>query len=92
VLGCAHAGVVNIVAYAAELMDHAPIRAVIGGTHLGSASRKRIQWTISELRRRNVGQVVPAHCTGAAAQAAMLHALPDCCVACEVGARYVWDA
>lgn len=89
-LGCAHAGVINTLSCVDQLTAAAPVHAVMGGMHLGSASRDRVYWTIGQLRRRNVAQVVAAHCTGANAFAALWAALPGCCRFSEVGASLTW--
>lgn len=91
VLGCAHAGVVNTLEYVAQLTGGAPIRAVLGGMHLGAASTERLEQTIAGLRRLDVAQIVTAHCTGANAFAALWHGLPGRCTASEVGASFGWE-
>lgn len=88
VLGCAHAGVINTLEYVAQSTSGAPIHAVIGGMHLGAASDERIDRTIEELRRRQITQVVAAHCTGANAFAALWAGLPGRCTQSEVGTAF----
>lgn len=61
--GCAHAGLVNIVARATELTGRCP-RSVAGGTHLAHESEERIKRTADELYERGVEQIVPMHCSG----------------------------
>jgi 7,8-dihydropterin-6-yl-methyl-4-(beta-D-ribofuranosyl)aminobenzene 5'-phosphate synthase len=90
ILGCAHAGVINTLRYVERLTAGAPVHAVMGGMHLSSASRDRVFWTIGELRRRAVAEVVAAHCTGANAFAALWAALPGGCALSEVGASRAW--
>ena len=50
-LGCGHSGIINTLRYIVELSGNKPIRAVIGGMHLVSASPERITQTIKEIRR-----------------------------------------
>ncbi len=50
-LGCAHAGLVNTMAYVSQLTGEQRIFAVMGGTHLVSASPARMQRTIEALRK-----------------------------------------
>lgn len=64
ILGCAHAGVVNTLDYVCEQTGQSTVYAVIGGMHLGRASRERLSATVEALRRRKVALVVPLHCTG----------------------------
>lgn len=61
--GCAHAGVVNIVARAMELTGRCPV-SIAGGTHLAAESEERIVRVAEELYERGVRQVVPIHCSG----------------------------
>ena len=78
-LGCAHAGVVNILDHVRRLTDNRPVRAVLGGLHLGAASAVRLQWTLDSLRRIAPRLLVPMHCTGPGAIAALWHEFPDAC-------------
>ncbi len=61
--GCAHAGLVNIVARATQLTGTCPT-AVAGGTHLRSETEERIARVADEIYDRGVRQVVPIHCSG----------------------------
>jgi len=85
ILGCAHSGVINTINYIRQLIKDKPIHAVIGGMHLVSASEDRIARTIENLRQLDVGTLVPAHCTGAAATKALCEAFPGTCNPCSVG-------
>jgi 7,8-dihydropterin-6-yl-methyl-4-(beta-D-ribofuranosyl)aminobenzene 5'-phosphate synthase len=67
VTGCAHPGVVELVRRAKEIAEGEPY-LVMGGFHLGGASRGRIEGIIAELRRLGVRKVAPCHCTGDRAQ------------------------
>lgn len=92
VLGCAHAGVVNTLAYIRELTGGRPLHTVIGGMHLGSASPERLALTIDAFRELGVQRFCAGHCTGIAAVAALWGAFPGQCMACHVGARVTVDA
>jgi len=63
VTGCAHPGVVEMVHRAQEAVD-GEVALVMGGFHLGGASRAKIESIIAEFRRLGVQKVAPAHCTG----------------------------
>ncbi len=68
-LGCAHAGVSNILD---EVLRHFPgrrIRAVLGGTHLISGDSSLLENTLHSLRKHNVELFRPGHCTGEKAMA-----------------------
>jgi 7,8-dihydropterin-6-yl-methyl-4-(beta-D-ribofuranosyl)aminobenzene 5'-phosphate synthase len=84
-LGCAHAGVINTLDYIRHLTGGQPIRAVLGGMHLRSASNERIAWTLDALRPLSIEKLYPAHCTGAKAVAALRAAFPGRCLECGVG-------
>ena len=82
-LGCAHSGVVNTLAHVWQVMGARPIRAVVGGMHLGNASPERIDRTIAALKEYNVASVGLAHCTGRAASRALEEAYGSDCFECR---------
>jgi 7,8-dihydropterin-6-yl-methyl-4-(beta-D-ribofuranosyl)aminobenzene 5'-phosphate synthase len=63
VTGCAHLGIADIVARAHEVVK-GELLLVVGGFHLGSASRQRIKGIISSFRDMGVRYVGPTHCSG----------------------------
>ncbi len=87
-LGCAHAGAINTLDHIRDLTGNAPLQAVIGGMHLRAASAERLAWTVAQLQRLNPGLLVPAHCTGAPAAAALAMAFGDRCRPCGAGATF----
>jgi len=89
-LGCAHAGVVNTLRHVVSLAT-GPIHAVIGGMHLAAADPERIESTVRALVDRGVRHVVPCHCTGLAATAALARELGDRCTPGHVGAAYEFE-
>jgi 7,8-dihydropterin-6-yl-methyl-4-(beta-D-ribofuranosyl)aminobenzene 5'-phosphate synthase len=90
-LGCAHSGVINTLQYIRQLTADRPIRALVGGMHLVTAAPERITRTIEELRRLNVQQLVPAHCTGMPATVALWTAFPNICATCHVGSTFEFE-
>jgi len=86
-LGCAHAGVVNTLAYVQRLTGGKPIREVIGGMHLVNASEERLDRTIEAFREMDIQTLRPAHCTGARAVARIRDAFPDRYEMWQVGTR-----
>jgi 7,8-dihydropterin-6-yl-methyl-4-(beta-D-ribofuranosyl)aminobenzene 5'-phosphate synthase len=64
VLGCAHAGVRNILEHVRANLRIDRIHAVIGGTHLGPSDRSETFAAIKALEDFDVQLVAPAHCTG----------------------------
>ncbi len=87
-LGCAHAGLLNTLDHIHELTDGRPMHAIIGGLHLRSASAARLAWTIDELRRFTIDLLVPMHCTGLPAVAALWAAFPHACQPGGVGVTF----
>jgi 7,8-dihydropterin-6-yl-methyl-4-(beta-D-ribofuranosyl)aminobenzene 5'-phosphate synthase len=87
VLGCGHAGLVNTMRYVAELLGEDRIFAVVGGTHLVSASPERMRLTQDALRRYGVQQIMLSHCTGVDAYAQLATAFPGRCNWPAVGSR-----
>jgi 7,8-dihydropterin-6-yl-methyl-4-(beta-D-ribofuranosyl)aminobenzene 5'-phosphate synthase len=67
--GCGHAGIVNITRYARRLTGISQVYAVMGGFHLGGPLfEPLIPRVCAELERLSPAVLVPAHCTGFAAQ------------------------
>ncbi len=90
-LGCAHSGVINTVRYVEKLLPDQPICALIGGMHLVEASEEQIQWTIKELKDREIPLIAPAHCTGIKATVALWQAFADHCTEACVGKQWQFD-
>jgi 7,8-dihydropterin-6-yl-methyl-4-(beta-D-ribofuranosyl)aminobenzene 5'-phosphate synthase len=78
-LGCGHAGIVNTMRYVSELTGEPRIYAVVGGTHLISASPARLQKTIEALKKYDVQKIMLSHCTGVKAFAELAAAFPGRC-------------
>lgn len=67
ITGCAHPGIVDMVARAHEVVE-GELLLVVGGFHLGSASRQRIESIVSRFRDMGVQYVGPTHCSGETAK------------------------
>jgi 7,8-dihydropterin-6-yl-methyl-4-(beta-D-ribofuranosyl)aminobenzene 5'-phosphate synthase len=63
ITGCAHPGIVQIVQQAINLTGD-PVYLVMGGFHLGQASRSRISSILESFNQMGVEKVAPSHCTG----------------------------
>ncbi|HOP62676.1 MAG TPA: MBL fold metallo-hydrolase [Spirochaetota bacterium] len=63
-LGCAHAGIIEILDSISEETGHKKFHAVIGGTHLDSAPEDYVVKTIEVLKKYNVEKIAASHCTG----------------------------
>jgi len=64
VTGCGHAGTVNTVEYAREVVAPGPVYALIGGLHLFAASDSTLAWTAAKLRAAGLVNLLGGHCTG----------------------------
>ncbi|MGE0438975.1 MAG: MBL fold metallo-hydrolase [Gemmatimonadales bacterium] len=62
--GCGHAGIVNTVEFAQEVVRRAPVRAAVGGFHLFRADEKSLAWTAAKLKDAGLVYLLGAHCTG----------------------------
>jgi 7,8-dihydropterin-6-yl-methyl-4-(beta-D-ribofuranosyl)aminobenzene 5'-phosphate synthase len=64
ILGCAHAGLVNIILHFLEKTGRERIFAVVGGTHLAPAGEEQFQETLDVLKKYQVQRIGVSHCTG----------------------------
>ncbi len=77
VLGCAHAGLVNIMRHVLEQTGRDRLYAVIGGTHLVMADDEQFEATLQALKDFRVERIGVSHCTGLQRGAQMHTRLPD---------------
>ena len=73
ILGCAHAGLINIIDYVIERLNREDIYAVIGGTHLAFATEEQFVATLKVMERFGIERIGVSHCTGPL-NASRLHA------------------
>lgn len=76
ILGCAHAGLINTLEYI-DTLTRQPLYTVIGGTHLRSASKERMEKTLKAFDKYNIQQIAPCHCSGDPAIAAFKNRCPN---------------
>jgi 7,8-dihydropterin-6-yl-methyl-4-(beta-D-ribofuranosyl)aminobenzene 5'-phosphate synthase len=86
-LGCAHAGVINTLRHIESVAGASQFASVLGGMHLLNASEERIRFTLEELSRRDIPELVPMHCTGWDATARLWNSFPGRCRQGSVGTR-----
>ena len=79
-LGCSHPGIVNCLLHAQTLYPGRRIDTVLAGMHLGSASDEYIDTVTGKLREMDIARLIPLHCTGLAAIAAMKRSFGDGCL------------
>lgn len=73
ILGCAHAGMVNILNNVISQLGNKHIFAVIGGTHLGFSSSRQFDETLKVIDQYKIEHLGVSHCTGLE-KASQLHA------------------
>lgn len=64
ILGCAHAGLINILHHVQQQLPGRPVHTIIGGTHLGFATDEQFRATVDALRNFNIKCLAASHCTG----------------------------
>ena len=89
VLGCAHAGVVNILDYISQLTGYKQIYAVIGGMHLLNADKTRIENTIDAFNKFDVQKLVLLHCTGQDVMENFKSVFGDRCIVSGAGDKII---
>jgi 7,8-dihydropterin-6-yl-methyl-4-(beta-D-ribofuranosyl)aminobenzene 5'-phosphate synthase len=85
VLGCSHAGVINILTYISEQTGTARFHTVMGGTHLGPVGEEQVEQTIAALHHFDIARIGVSHCTGPNVSARMAREFGDRFFFCSVG-------
>lgn len=63
-LGCAHAGLLNIIDHALNVTGQHKIHMILGGTHLKFCSEEQMVATLKRLEELAVDKIGASHCTG----------------------------
>lgn len=63
-LGCAHAGLLNIIDHALKVTGQDKIHMILGGTHLKFCGKEQMDATLSRLTELDVDRIGASHCTG----------------------------
>ncbi len=87
-LGCAHAGIVEILDDLAERSGYREFHAVIGGTHLETAPPEYVEKAAASLRKYRVKKVAVSHCTGFNIACRMSREFPDEFASASAGAVF----
>ncbi len=77
VLGCAHAGLINILDHVIQCTGEKRVHAILGGTHLGFYSTEHQDRTLKVLTDYDVDLMAVSHCTGQAAAARFAQLMGD---------------
>lgn len=83
--GCAHVGIINCLHYVQTAFPNKHIHFLAAGMHLRNSDARRVEMTISAIQELGIDIVVPLHCTGMRAIAAMREALGSVCILPEAG-------
>jgi len=92
VTSCSHRGIVGICRWAARVAGVPKIHAVIGGFHLSGLGEERITRVTDAFRDLELDYIVPQHCTGFEALAAIRQGLGDRLVISSVGTAFTFAA
>ncbi len=63
-LGCAHAGLLNIIEHARKVTGQDRIHLLLGGTHLKFSSQEQLTATLDRLEELAIDRIGGSHCTG----------------------------
>lgn len=63
-LGCAHAGLMNIIDHAIKVSGQDKIHMILGGTHLKFCSEEQMVATLKQLEELDIARIGASHCTG----------------------------
>ena len=77
IMGCAHAGMVNILNYVMEKFSRDRIYAVIGGTHMGFSGDQQFAETLKVIDRYQIEKLGASHCTGLEKSALLYARMPE---------------
>jgi 7,8-dihydropterin-6-yl-methyl-4-(beta-D-ribofuranosyl)aminobenzene 5'-phosphate synthase len=85
VLGCSHAGLINILTYIVKRTGKTRFHTIMGGTHLGPLGEEQVDRTIAALHEFDIGRIGVSHCTGPKVAARMAHEFGERFFFCSVG-------
>jgi Metal-dependent hydrolases of the beta-lactamase superfamily II len=91
VVGCGHAGLINILTHVRRVSGISHIHAVLGGFHLLEASEARVERTIGALTELGVDLLIPCHCTGDRAVETLSRTLGERVRLGSAGATFMFD-
>lgn len=64
ILGCAHAGLINILEHLTSQSGESRVYAVLGGTHLGFSPADQLENTMQAMKKFDIQILAVSHCTG----------------------------
>jgi hypothetical protein len=88
---CGHAGIVNASRRAQEVSGVEKIYALVGGFHLAPAPDDYLRQVMAELKKFDLGHVLPMHCSGQNFIALPKQEMPEKLVLCTTVSRFIHD-
>jgi len=85
VLGCSHAGLINILTYVQQQTGKRRIHTIMGGTHLGPVGEEQVSETIDALHGFDIARIGVSHCTGQKVAARLAREFGERFFCCSVG-------
>lgn len=64
ILGCAHAGMINIINHVVRKIGKEKFHAIMGGTHFDFLTPEQLEKSIETLKRMDIEKIGVSHCTG----------------------------
>lgn len=89
ILGCSHAGIINILNHAIEKTGQSHIHTVIGGTHLGLVSKDQKEKSLKALKEFDIERIGVSHCTGHDASMQLAMEYKEKFFFCNVGTEII---
>lgn len=86
--GCSHRGVIPILRHAKELFPGLPVKGLVAGMHLYSASAEVRKTVVDEVCGEDMEMVIPVHCTGINAICDLKARLGEKCIVATSGDIY----
>ncbi|MCF6266013.1 MAG: MBL fold metallo-hydrolase [Desulfuromusa sp.] len=84
-LGCAHAGLLNIIDHAIQITGQKKIYMVLGGTHLKFCSEAQMTATLNRLEDLDIDKIGASHCTGLRGARMLAERFGECFFSASVG-------
>jgi 7,8-dihydropterin-6-yl-methyl-4-(beta-D-ribofuranosyl)aminobenzene 5'-phosphate synthase len=89
---CGHVGIVNSVRQAQQVSGVAKVHAMVGGFHLGPASKDYLDQVATEMKKLNPDVIIPMHCSGTNFIQAVREQMPDKLLVSSTGSQLTFGA
>src|SRR6201997_485583 len=89
---CGHSGIINALRHAQEVSGVEKIYALLGGFHLAPAPDDYLRQVMAELKKFDLGHVLPMHCSGQNFVDLAKQEMPEKLVLCTTGSRFTFTA